>query len=282
MSLSYLLSDNEIERDAFLAGFRAMMDIAAHTLPDELGSMLARRDEDWILALCAQEQERSNVEQKIVTHTVLEHYRVDRAEFRGFLLNRNRVNDYGQDIDLRGKPCSREPYPHVRYEGNDGVIYREAYDELSPSEQDKYDIVPYLRLRSILPHNAHIKRVDVYEADIIGELIRRILPEEPPVVLELYRQATIYADDDNNVMWHYDCAVREVLDQLEAENSQQKGKHDTDDYDEDEFDDDFEDDYEEDEAETDEGDGSEEDEIDEDDFEEAEFDPADLSSDNLN
>ena len=124
MYQKFLLGGNKVEEAAFLAGCRTMMEIFAHAPADGYSAILSRNDPDWILFLCEQEAARKRREQQQIAATIAQNYSVDKAQLRGMLLDRARVNDDGEDIDEDGNVCERQPYPRHYWDDSGNQIGR--------------------------------------------------------------------------------------------------------------------------------------------------------------
>ncbi len=186
----YLLGGNEEQKKAFLAGCRAIMNVLAHVPADGYGAILSRNDPDWILMLCTREQLRQQREMKDVATAILQHYNVNRTQFRGMILDCYGVNNDGEKIGPDGRPEGKAEYqyPHRFYLGDKGEeLTPDEYMSKTEQQRAQYDMFFKTELTS--KTGKDVKWVSQYDGAIMETLLEEILPSEPPAVLALYHEA---------------------------------------------------------------------------------------------
>ncbi len=184
MYQKFLLGGNKVEEATFLAGCRTMMEIFAHAPADGCSAILSRNDPDWILFLCEQEAARKRREQQQIAETIAQNYSVDKAQFRGMLLDRARVNDNGEDVDENGNVCERQPYPRHYWDDNGNQLTESEYDQLSFEQQEKCEETLLIDLKSKIGDKT--RSSSAYNRPLIERLLVEFLPQESPTMLNLY------------------------------------------------------------------------------------------------
>lgn len=205
----YFFEASEAQKNAFLEGCRAMMQVIAHISSDDIKNALSRNDPDWIFCLCESENARSKEERIKINQTILQYYTVDKSELRGMILDRARINDEGLDIDTEGNVCERRPYAGVCYCDRNGVeITSEEFFRLSFREQSEYTKLTRIKLAE--SSSKQTRWINAFDKSLMEQLLLKILPNEPEPVLRLYLKAL--EDDDNEMIRVYSDIIKVALD----------------------------------------------------------------------
>lgn len=151
---------NPDDKQAFLAGCRAMIDIYAASSPDDLAFLSHNVGEDRLISLLLCQQGYNRGTQRRDAANIIGHANLDKAAARamifGFHVNDNgyAVNEIGYAVEEGAFHLTSEQsywsWPHTlaRNKQTGAEISREEYDNLSPEQQENYDVLRYLDLKN--------------------------------------------------------------------------------------------------------------------------------------
>lgn len=184
---------NPDDKRAFLAGCRAMIDIYAASSPDDLAFLSHNVGEDRLISLLLRQQSYNRGTQRRDAANIIGYADLDKAAARamifGFHVNDNgyAVNEIGYAVEDSAFHLTPEqsywswPYTLARNKQTGAEISREEYDNLSPEQQENYDVLRYLDLKN--EDGAVLKHItednETYMAELIAwDIInnRQVLP----------------------------------------------------------------------------------------------------------
>lgn len=152
---------NPEQKQTFLAGCRAMIDIYGTSSPNELAFLSHNKSDARLISLLLGQQHYNLKALHQDAANIIQSGKPNRADLRGMVFNVSHINDAGYATDeygaviedggfqlIPGKEYRPWPNTLARNKQTGIEISREEYDALPPEEQENYDVLRYLDIKS--------------------------------------------------------------------------------------------------------------------------------------